>query len=466
MIVPISTSGVPFVVNDGGQGANWKQGEVIEARVTGVFSSGVARLSTQGANFDLTLPVKVALGDTVKLRLEGQGESLRFVFVSSKPVSGSLQPNATNSTASGQNTTTASATGSQTGAVGTTSMAGGAGTAEGMSAGYSAPSGAASPLGAFGAIVHQILPVLAGRQDSITALFANLHAISREQAAQLPSNIRQPLRNLAALSMTLDQPVTPTALKQHAMASGTFWEAGLSVGSQSPQNSPVSANGLQSSDVKAQLLFLKTALAGFLGKDVHPRSQAALAPPPPRAGSKPVGQAPAASTITPDMSAKQLAFLLQADVEAALSRLRLLQISSLGSSEQGHFQPHGADQSEWRFEIPIVFHGGTGVAEFLISQDSESGPDADREARHWRLQFSLDLPETGRIDALVGLHGERISVGLWTERQNMADLLSSQSEGLRVALQEAGLDIDEISVTEGTPTVASSPSGYFVDWTA
>lgn len=449
LIVPISTSGVPFVVNDGGQGANWKQGDVIEARVTGVFSSGVARLSTQGASFDLTLPVKVSIGDTVRLKLEGHGEALRFVFVDAKPGPSARGAGSPPLTQAGPAASTSAGIAHLSGAeVGAPK--------DGLSGQNNAAQAVGASITAFAAIAHQILPVLAGRQDSIAALFANLRALSSEQASALPREIQHSLRTVAAHALQPDQSLDAGTLKQKALASGTFWEAGLIA--PSPSKSP--------GDLKAQLLFLKGALAGFLGKEVQPRAVADKAPPPPRAGAYPTGQSARNPTIVPAMNAAQVATILQADVEAALSRLRLLQIASLGSSEEGHFQRHVPDQPEWRFEIPILFQGQTAVAEFRISKDGGSGGDENGPEHHWRLQFSVDVPDTGRIDALVGLHGDRISVGLWSERPDMARRLSSEAGDLRAALEDAGLAVDEISVAEGAPTVAAARSGYFVDWTA
>ncbi len=446
LIVPISTSGVPFVVNDGGQGANWNQGDVIEARVTGVSSSGVTRLSAQGTIFDLTLPVKVSVGDTVRLKIEGQGDSLRFVFVDAKPGSSAKSPGGAPPTPSGSATTASAGT----------AHAQVASDRNGSPVQNNAVLTGGASLSAFSAIAHQILPVLAGRQDSIAALFANLRTLSGEQASALPREVQQSLRTLAARALQPETSIDTQTVKQAAIASGTFWEAGLAAAS-----GPASRG-----DLKAQLLFLREALAGFLGKTVQPRPVAGNAPPPPRAGAHPTGQSARTPTVLPAMDAAQVATILQADVEAALSRLRLLQIASLGSSEQGHFQRHAPDQPEWRFEIPILYQGQTSVAEFRISKDGESGGEEDGPGRHWRLQFSIDLPDTGRIDALVGLHGERISVGLWSEQQQLAERLSTEAGDLRTALEDAGLAVDEISVAEGAPTVAAARSGYFVDWTA
>jgi len=289
----------------------------------------------------------------------------------------------------------------------------------------------------------------AARQDSVLPLLQNLAAL-QGQIAEMPRPVAEAAMRLLAGRINLDRGVPDAAaLKQAVTRSGVFLEA-LSKAGLAPQG-----------DAKAALLALRDTLGAWLGEEVAPVNPVTRRPPPPTRGAQPRGVRSEPPTLPENAAPREAGRVLLGQAEAALSRVRLLQLASLPLDAARAAAPGAVGTAEWNLELPMMLGHELALAPLQISRDGKGR--RDRRERGWRVAFSLDFPALGEVGAQVSLLGESTNVVIWAEEAGTAAALEEMLPGLTPALMARGLEVGSVRVRRGRPAPAQRPSGQLMD---
>lgn len=263
---------------------------------------------------------------------------------------------------------------------------------------------------------------------------------------QLPPAVAEAAARLLAGRVNLDRGA-PTAetLKQAVLRSGVFLDAPLK-----PGTPP---------DTRQALQQLRTALFGWLGADVEPVPSVERRPPPPARGDVPRAQPPELPPAT-EGSAREAGRSLLGQVEGALSRLKLLQLTSQTTDAS---RPAGAIAApmEWNLEVPMMIGRELTLAQIQISREDKS--KAEAREKNWRLRFALNFSVLGEVGAQVAMVGSKTSVALWADDAVTADALEDMLPELAPAFAARGLDLVALSVRRSAPRDEVRPAGRLMD---
>ncbi len=305
-------------------------------------------------------------------------------------------------------------------------------------------------------------------QHSLTGVFATLSGVA---SGAIPALKNLPegrtIQSLAQqiLGLRVTPNVTPETIKQAIRTSGIFHEAQQSpqkqdtgfiksAGLLSPKSSiraPLLDNGLL--NLKQLLLNLKTLTtkAGPSEQNAPTNTLRNLLPPPlPEQDGSLQGQRPQVNFA---LDEKESIFLnrLNEQTTQALSRLKLLQLSSLPQIDQDVTQT-GTDKAKVQLtmELPLALtNEQTAVLGLRITKDGENS-GADGEAgRSWSVDLALDTEETGSIEANIHLTPKGMRITIWAADKGFADLLNENSESFKAKLSDDGLDIEHIKIFNG-----------------
>lgn len=207
------------------------------------------------------------------------------------------------------------------------------------------------------------------------------------------------------------------------------------------------------------------AVARDLGSSLPPAyARGPVRPPPPYAGGPTSAQAAVPSDLPDGLTPADLARRLLKGADGALARQELLQIASLPEPRPEAERAVETRGSRWVFDLPFHTPQGMAVAQFEISRDGGgSGGDSGHGVeRTWRARFSLDVEPLGPVHVQIALTGACTRVGLWAERPDAMARLQAGEAALSAALREAELS-PEVAFHTGSPTVAVTEPGHFVD---
>ena len=275
-----------------------------------------------------------------------------------------------------------------------------------------------------------MVPEALSRQDSVGPLLQSLAQVV-QKAAVLPEPIlRAALGVLAQRIVVSDGRVRAADIAQGVLRSGVMLEASLLAGTPEP------------SDAKAGLLALRDGLARWLGAAAPAAVQPRMAAEPPLRGlplrAAELGQAP-----LPE-SPRDAGHLLHAQADAAISRLKLMQLASLPDGD-----PTRPNPPVLRMELPFLIGHELVLAQLQVSRE---GPrrEADRK-RGWSMRFALNFSATGEVGAEVGVLGPVVSVVLWAAEAETAAAMRDALPELRDTLAAVGLSAGSLRVREGAP---------------
>jgi hypothetical protein len=291
------------------------------------------------------------------------------------------------------------------------------------------------------AALTQMIPEALARQNSIAPLMASLAA-----AVARPGALPEPVlrASLQVLGQRVQLPPNgPTAdlLKTALEKSGTFLEASLAKGTALP------------ADMKSALLALRSSLATWLGDNpapVHATQQAA----PPLRGMPPRAAQPDLQLLpeTP----REAARALHQQADAAVSRVKLLQLASLPDAD-----PIRPAIPELRMEVPFLVGSELVMAQFQVFRDG-TRKRADGK-RGWTMRFAMNFSGTGEVGAEVGLIGRSVSVALWAAERDTAERLEASLPQLGPALAALGLEAGSIRIRSAPADADPPPSGHYLD---
>lgn len=292
----------------------------------------------------------------------------------------------------------------------------------------------------------------AARQDSMAPLLQNLSAL-QGRIGELPRPVVAAALRLLGGRINLDRgALSGEGLQQAVLRSGIFLEA---------LAKPALAQSPPQGDAKAALLQLRGALTAWLGEDVAPVPPVARRPQPPTRGAQPRGLRSEAPTLPEAAAPKQAGRSLLGQTEAALSRVRLLQLASLPQDAARAASLGPAAAAEWNLEIPLLLGHELAMAQLQISRDGKG--KNERRERGWRMAFSLNFSALGEVGAQVSLIGRNASVLIWAEEDETATALAEMLPDLTPALMAKGLAVGSVRVRRGRPKAAQPQSGQLMD---
>jgi hypothetical protein len=293
------------------------------------------------------------------------------------------------------------------------------------------------------------------QQAGYAPLLGTLDALARRPATRaLPVELRAALANLEAAVPTPDDLADPDTLKQAVVRSGLFLEARLvdEVRQQQQPGLPLPPAPLpeEGDDWKAALLKLASALTRQpMPAGRVPPQQPQETPPPLR--QRPLPMQPR-MLVDADTDVDTLVEHLRANTRGAVARLEISQLES---------QPQ---TNVWMLELPIRGDHGYDILQLRIereaSQMGEGGVDS------WTLGFAIDLPSLGPLQGDIHLRGMRTSVRLWGQFEPSVKALEAQAPSLRRMIEQAGLQLEHLSIVQGLPQVKSERSAVFLETTA
>ena len=303
-------------------------------------------------------------------------------------------------------------------------------------------------------VLTQTVQQSVARQDSITALLTSLAGFGAKLAG-LPKPVAQAGTQILAGQLNLNAgPLDGAALKAALARSGVLFESALLKGGTQP---------LPQGDLKGALLSLRNVLRTWLGnggagKALNQQS----APPPPTPHTPPRAGRPVSLPLTPAAPNADTPAKLLGQNEAALARMRLVQISSLPDAAARPGQGPSGTAAEMNIELPLIFGGELSVGQFQIYKDGSGGADGGPNGE-WKMRFSIHFSQTGEVGATVSLRGGKTGVMLWAEREETAAVLSEMAGELADSLSARGLDPGTIRCRHGHPPQAQKPVGSFMD---
>jgi hypothetical protein len=281
----------------------------------------------------------------------------------------------------------------------------------------------------------------AARQDTIAPLLARLATLG--PTAALPRPVLEAIVRVLAGRIDLNRaPPDGKTLKEAVLRAGVLTEPGVR----------------QPADSKTALLQLRSALSGFLGGEVEAVAPVTRRPPPPLRGEParaPTSQPAPPPGDDPVESARQLL----GHTDAAISRLKLLQ---LASNPADAIRPGlQAPAAELRVEVPMQLGAETGILQLLVERDGKH--KRTPAERGWRMRFALNFTATGEVGAEIALLGRSANVALWAAEPATADALEAMLPELAPALARHGLDVGSMRVRRGAPQPPARTPGQLLD---
>lgn len=130
---------------------------------------------------------------------------------------------------------------------------------------------------------------------------------------------------------------------------------------------------------------------------------------------------------------------LMRQVEEVLSRIVTQQKNTLEES--------GEDRQRWFFELPVNFRSQLLSIPVTVYRDNTSRNEFSAESI-WGADFSLELQNSGFINAHVNIVNMSVSISLRSELKKTAQYLNEQYDALSDSLRSCGLTLLEFESTQ------------------
>jgi hypothetical protein len=286
-----------------------------------------------------------------------------------------------------------------------------------------------------------MIPEAMARQNSMAPLLASLASIVAKPGALPEPVLRAALQVLGQRVQLPPNGPTGQLIETAIARSGVHLEAALAKGAP------------PAGDLKASLGALKGALATWQGAAPAPITAVQQVAPPLR------GMPPRAEAVDlpplPD-APRDAARTLHSQADAALSRVKLMQLASLPDSD-----PARAQMPELRVELPFLIGQEVVLAQFQILRDGARRKSDGK--RGWTMRFAMNLAGSGEIGAEIGLLGRSVNVALWAADPETAARLEDALPELAPALAGLGLEPGAVRVRGGPPDTPRPQSGQYLD---
>jgi hypothetical protein len=290
------------------------------------------------------------------------------------------------------------------------------------------------------AALSQMMPEAMARQNSIVPLLASLAAIVAKPGALPEPVLRAALQVLGQRVQLPPNGPTVQILEAAIAKSGLYLEASL-------------AKGAPAADLKSGLVALKGALVAWLGGNPAPVTAAQQVAPPLR-GMPPRAE-PIESSPLPEVP-REVGRALHSQADAALSRVKLMQLASLPDADPIRVAPQ-----ELRMEVPFLIGQELVMAQFQVFRDGARRKSEGK--RGWTMRFAMNFAATGEVGAEVGLLGRSVNVALWAVDPETAAGLEAALPELAPALAALGLEPGAVRVRSIPPEAPKPVSGHYLD---
>lgn len=202
-------------------------------------------------------------------------------------------------------------------------------------------------------------------------------------------------------------PVDASAVKNLVDKSGLFLESHL--------RSMLETSGLlRSDDLKAVLLSLLGNVKLALAKSLRQKG------------------------VTPGFDDL---LVLQEELEGALATITLKQLAALQAHERG--------TCFWSFEIPVRLQNEMHSIELRIEREDKASEE-DMESEDWKVQLNVTLPQLGPIEAELFMRGSKVSVVIYAQQAETANLMDGNLHRLKSGLENAGLSVSVLLCHQGS----------------
>lgn len=297
------------------------------------------------------------------------------------------------------------------------------------------------------AAIRGLLP----RQSKLAPLLANLTVLTAPANAESPA---YPAPLTAAAQQLFDQLPHAArlgfadALQAALNDSGVFLEARLAQAALGGRRPAVEY------DFKAGLLrFMKALRVMQQASGTHglPETNRTDADYPPLRHAPLKAQSRAAASLTGLSEDTTAIAHLKGQVDGALARLELTQLSA---------HPADGGGPSWLFELPVRHGTGADVWQMRLARD---GGQAGAEPAAWTVTLSFALGELGPVQARVSLRGAKVSTLFWAERAATADTYSRSLGQLAALYQAHGLTVGALACHVGEPHAAPPQASGLLD---
>jgi hypothetical protein len=223
----------------------------------------------------------------------------------------------------------------------------------------------------------------------------SLLGISKEEIERIFKTLRQN-----------QLPVHATALKSFVEKSGLFLESDLRL--------LLDASGLlRSGDLKAVLLSLLAKVRWALSRS-----------------TRQIGVAAGSDDL----------LALQAELEGALATITLKQLSAL--------QAHDRGAGIWSFDLPVRLQNEVHSIQLSIEREDKASQQG-LPSEDWKVQLNVTLPHLGPIEAELFMRGSKVSVVIYAEQAETADMVDGNLHRLKSGLESAGLSVSVLLCHQG-----------------
>lgn len=299
------------------------------------------------------------------------------------------------------------------------------------------------------------------KQAPLPPLFANLAALATQGAKPgqglppLPPAITDLARQFLGELPTREAIRSPEGMKQAVQHSGVFLEPQLARFAQQQQANQTPAQALPPpmGDSKAAILHLLLSLLTLTQaqpKAPNPapsQTPAAYSPPFPHLPPQP--QARAAATLSANMNTQQALLELLRQTEGGLARIQLHQLLSLPQDDEG--------KRSWVTELPVRHGDHVDVIQLRIEEEGAAETSEKKRSKQWSVTLALDLDRLGPVRIRVTLLNGQVSAVFWAESAQASQTFQAHLQELHQQLQQAGLNVANLSANQGQMPVQTSP---------
>jgi hypothetical protein len=127
---------------------------------------------------------------------------------------------------------------------------------------------------------------------------------------------------------------------------------------------------------------------------------------------------------------------LASRTENALTQVKLVEVAAQMQRTEDR-QTAASPEPRWSFDIPFQTPQGQSTAKFEIERDTYNKVPGGKDARVWRVRFSIDVEPLGPVHTQIALMGKNAWVSIVAERESTMRTLESQQQAL---LQGFGAD--------------------------
>lgn len=151
----------------------------------------------------------------------------------------------------------------------------------------------------------------------------------------------------------------------------------------------------------------------------------------------------------------QLVMLMHQYTLGSLAKIQLQQVHTLN-----HQITQGIDQAQpsqsWQFEIPVrtgqdVTPLQIHLEQHWVEEQAEDNTQTTTRVRQWNVMLGFDLPLIGQFYAQLSLLNNQLSTKFWAENENTLQAAKDKMDGLKVQLEQEGIQVSQMQCIPGLP---------------